>query len=287
MNAVTAFEHRKEALREQLEAAQSMQQALSACVMALEQTACELAQDEQDENARQRQQAVLAVARRAPSLLGAVGAKGQLVIREPEKEAPSAAARLPRYLQLAGVLALTGIAVYQYATGHTAMALIQAVGALLFVAGGLRVREEEDGERYGVQAQPVADAKAVILQLTQLCEAVDVCVGDLSLLAQEGGRARLSGSADEATLDLLLTLMEAKYSGREAMAVRSLDLAEEYLQMLGVEVVSYAPQCAAMFDALPTMGQARTVRPALVKDGKVIRRGVAACPAAQKGGAGA
>ena len=53
--------------------------------------------------------------------------------------------------------------------------------------------------------------------------------------------------------------------------------------MLGVEVVSYAPERAAMFDRLPTVGAARTVRPALLKDGRVLRRGVAAV--AMEGGA--
>ena len=56
MNAVTAFAHREELLLAQLRDAQSMDQAISACMLSLEQVACELAQDEQDELARQRQQ---------------------------------------------------------------------------------------------------------------------------------------------------------------------------------------------------------------------------------------
>lgn len=67
MNAVAAFENRKESLREQLEAAQDMTQAVSAATMTLEQIACDLAQDEQDDFARQRQQAVMALAKRMPT----------------------------------------------------------------------------------------------------------------------------------------------------------------------------------------------------------------------------
>lgn len=66
MNAVAAFENRRESLREQLEAAQDMTQAVSAATMVLEQIACDLAQDEQDDFARQRQQAVMALAKRMP-----------------------------------------------------------------------------------------------------------------------------------------------------------------------------------------------------------------------------
>ena len=95
-------------------------------------------------------------------------------------------------------------------------------------------------------------------------------------MEQTAGRTHLSGTADDAMLDLLVALMEAKASGRDEMAMRSLSLAEEYLHMLGVEIVPYGAEHAAMFDMLPTLSGERTVRPALVREGKVLRRGVAA-----------
>jgi len=285
MNAVTAFEHRKDQLKDQLLAAQDMQQAVLACTMALEQTACELAQDEQDEAARQKQQAVMAIVRRVPAVLQAARAKGELILPQ-EDEAPQQGG-VSRYMQLAGVFALCGLAVYEYGTGHTGAAFVQAVGALLFVAGSLRLsgRTEERAKARGVA---FADAEAVIAQLTALCEAADICLQDLAMVDKAGGHARLSGSADDAMLDLLVALMEAKTSGRDEMAMRSLSLAEEYLHMLGVEIVPYGAEHAAMFDTLPTLSGARTVRPALIKDGRVVRRGVAAvAAAAMEGGVGA
>lgn len=279
MNAVTAFTHRKDQLHAQLCQAQSLQDAILACTMALEQVACELAQDEQDEHARQRQQAVLAVARRVPAMLQAAGAKGEIVV-DGEMPGEAAGDRFGRAMQTAGVLALTGLATYEYFCGRQGIALLQALGALAFVAGGLRMRPQR--EETAMQARGVVhvEATAAVQKLLELCEAVDVCVSDLAMLDTAGGRARLSGSADEAMLDLLVALMEAKQSGREALAMRSLSLAEEYLHMLGVEIVTYTEATAQMFDALPTMGEARTVRPALVKEGKVLRRGVAAVSAA-------
>lgn len=283
MNAVTAFEHRKDQLKDQLLTAKDTQQAVLACTMALEQTACELAQDEQDEAARQRQQAVMAIVRRVPAILQAARARGELIL--PEEETAAQPGGVNRYMQLAGVFALCGLAVYEYMTGHTGAAFIQAMGALLFVAGSMRMsgRQEERAKARGVA---FLDADVVIAQLTALCEAADICLEDLVLVEKAGSHARLSGSADDAMLDLLVALMEAKTSGRDEMAMRSLSLAEEYLHMLGVEIVSYSAEQAAMFDTLPTLSGARTVRPALVKDGRVIRRGVAAV-AAMKGGAGA
>ena len=283
MNAVTAFEHRKDQLKDQLLTAKDTQQAVLACTMALEQTACELAQDEQDEAARQRQQAVMAIVRRVPAILQAARARGELIL--PEEETAAQPGGVNRYMQLAGVFALCGLAVYEYMTGHTGAAFIQAMGALLFVAGSMRMsgRQEERAKARGVA---FLDADVVIAQLTALCEAADICLEDLVLVEKAGSHARLSGSADDAMLDLLVALMEAKTSGRDEMAMRSLSLAEEYLHMLGVEIVSYSAEQAAMIDTLPTLSGARTVRPALVKDGRVIRRGVAAV-AAMKGGAGA
>ena len=271
MNAVTAFEHRKDELRAQLEQAKDVKAASAACAMALEQTACELAQDEQDENARQRQQAVMALARRVPAMMEGVKAKGELVLEE--NNAP-----VGRALQLGGVLLLTGLAVYEYACGRKAAALLQAIGALLFAAGAMR-SVKGGGQSAKARAYAVVDVQAVLLQMTQLMEGIDLCVSDLALLEADGARTRLSGTADDAMIDLLVALMEAKASGRDAVAMRSLNLAEEYLRMLGIDVVAYDPAHANLFDALPTMGESRTVRPALMKDGRLIRRGVAAVAA--------
>ena len=86
MNAVAAFENRKDTLREQLEASENMPQAISAATMTLEQIACDLAQDEQDDFARQRQQAVMALAKRLPMSLRAGRARAQIVLEETEEQ---------------------------------------------------------------------------------------------------------------------------------------------------------------------------------------------------------
>ena len=102
---------------------------------------------------------------------------------------------------------------------------------------------------------------------------------------KDAGRAQLSGTADEAMLDLLSALMEAKASGRDELAMRSLNQAQQYLHMLGVEVILYDPEYAQYFDILPTMGEARTIRPAMIQDGRLLRRGVAALQAGRSVGA--
>ena len=114
MNAAAAFSHREAELLEQLAGAQEIDQAIAACSMALEQTACELAQDEQDEHARQRQQAVMALARRAPQLLRAAAARGELVVSGGQAApAQSRQEKLRRGARAAGAFLLAALAVYQ------------------------------------------------------------------------------------------------------------------------------------------------------------------------------
>lgn len=274
MNAAAAFSHREAELLEQLAGEQEIDQAIAACSMALEQTACELAQDEQDEHARQRQQAVMALARRAPQLLHAAAARGELVVSgEQAAPAQSRQEKLRRGARAAGAFLLAALAVYELLGGHAMFAVLQLAGGALLLAAG-------KGEQTAVPCQargtPYVDAEAAVRMLRGLCQAADVCVSDLALLDKDAGMAHLTGTADDAMLDLLTALMEAKASGRSELAMRSLSQAEQYLHALGIELIAYDAAHAQLFDVLPTMGEARTIRPAMMKDGKVLRRGVAA-----------
>lgn len=283
MNAAAAFSHREAELLEQLAGAQEIDQAIAACSMALEQTACELAQDEQDEHARQRQQAVMALARRAPQLLRAAAARGELVVSgEQAAPAQSRQEKLRRGARAAGAFLLAALAVYELIGGHAMFAVLQLAGGALLLAAG-------KGEQAAVPCQargiPYVDAEAAVRMLRGLCQAADVCVSDLALLDKDAGMAHLTGTADDAMLDLLTALMEAKASGRSELAMRSLSQAEQYLHGLGIELIAYDAAHAQLFDVLPTMGEARTIRPAMMKDGKVLRRGVAALAAERSVGA--
>lgn len=274
MNAAAAFSHREAELLKQLAGAQEIEQAIAACSMALEQTACELAQDEQDEHARQRQQAVMALARRAPQLLRAASARGELVVSgEQAAPAQSRQEKLRRGARAAGTFLLAALAVYELIGGHAMFAVLQLSGGALLLAAG---KSEQAAVPCQARGIPCVDADAAVRMLRGLCQAADVCVSDLALLDKDAGMARLTGTADDAMLDLLTALMEAKASGRSELAMRSLSQAEQYLHALGVELIAYDAAHAQLFDVLPTMGEARTIRPAMMKDGKLLRRGVAA-----------
>lgn len=131
VNAVTAFENRKDALRTQIAGAQDASEAIAAVTMTLEQVACDLAQDERDDLTRQRQLAVLALARRSPMLLRAARAEGQLVVEH--VPAPAHKVRMG-VLGAAGVI-LLGTAAHAALSGSLTVALLQVIGALLLWRG--------------------------------------------------------------------------------------------------------------------------------------------------------
>ena len=248
MNAVAAFENRKDTLRAQLEESENMPQAISAATMTLEQIACDLAQDEQDDFARQRQQ-------------------------EETQEQPS---RVRRGAVGAGAVMLAALAVYEAVNGKMNFALLQALGALLMLFGTNGALTATTRQIPRAQAETAIDAADMVREVGEICQAADLCAADLALIEQDNAPSRLSGTADEAMLDLLSAMMEARASGRQDLALRSLDQAEQYLRMLGVQSVFYDAEHAALFDVLPARSGERTVRPALVRDGELVRRGVAA-----------
>lgn len=147
--------------------------------------------------------------------------------------------------------------------------------------GGGSNREDMPKETAHAEAVVCLNADDMVRRVGEICQAADMCAADLALLEEDRGVARLSGTADDAMLELLSAMMEARASGRQDLALRSLDQAEQYLRMLGVESVFYDPQHAALFDVLPARSGARTVRPALVRDGELVRRGVAAVAAGE------
>lgn len=267
MDAATAFEHRRDALRAQLAGARDMDEAARAVTMALEQTAAELMQQEGDELARQRQQAVLALARRAPRLLACARAEGELVV-SPTAAAPARG----RWLRAAGALVLAALALAMLADGKALFAALQAAGCALLLLAPAQSPLPQAKAR-GVLG---VDADAAVRAVGELCAAADVCVSDLTLLSRDAG-ALAAGEAEEATLDLLASLVEARATGDGDAALCALSQAEQRLREMGVEIVDYDAEHAVLFDLLPTLGEARTVRPALLRDGKTLRRGVAAC----------
>ena len=134
MNAAAVFEERKDDFLALIESAEDAPSRVSAAQNVMEQIACVLAQEEQDDAIRQRQQAVFAALKRAPGMLSCAGAQGELVITAGEKKQKAGKAKVSLKTVGAGILAL--LAAYELIDGQLIFALLQLCGGALVLFGG-------------------------------------------------------------------------------------------------------------------------------------------------------
>ena len=76
-------------------------------------------------------------------------------------------------------------------------------------------------------------------------------------------------------VDLLSGLLEASYSKDGEFALERISDVKYYLHNKGIEVVDMTPDNQQLFDIMPSLAEG-TIRPALVSQGKVLKKGLAA-----------
>ena len=255
MTTGEAYLQNRESLVQALQNAKTVKEGMTAIQMAFERTAAVLAQNEENELDRQRAQAVIAVAKQAPMFLKGIRAEGQLIAKQPEETEAGQKLGKGAMLQIAG-------------------AGIMAVLAVLLMFLGSKEKQPEE-RMYRAEGKAVLDAEEILRSMEEICRCIDRAVTDLALIdREETGKAM--EMQEDALLDLMSALMEARESGREDLALESLGEAEQTLRRLGIEAIRYSAERRDLFDVLPTLGDSRTVRPALISGDKVLRRGVAA-----------
>ncbi|MEP6343642.1 MAG: hypothetical protein ABJ275_10025 [Maricaulaceae bacterium] len=130
---------------------------------------------------------------------------------------------------------------------------------------------EDLRSRYQIEAQIDADPQAFLSHIDGSLAIADNILTRLSLpeaQAEWHDHPRLMG--------VVQNLLEAQAMNDSDYALKLID--QELGSLLGsdgIEIVEYSPKQAGLFDALPSLGetQTRMAAPALVKDGRVIRRG--------------
>ena len=130
---------------------------------------------------------------------------------------------------------------------------------------------EDLRSRYHIEAQIEADPKAFLSHLDESLATADHILARLSV-----PDTQVSWHDNARLMGVVQNLLEAKQSGDHDYALKLID--QELGSLLGaegIEVVAYAPKTANFFDVLPSLGETKTrmAAPALVKDGRVIRRG--------------
>ncbi len=270
MKTGDAFRANQAALEESLRQSATSEEAAAAIRTAFERTAALMAQEESDEVTRQRGQAVLAVAKESGTFLRSVHAEGKLVSSGEEKKEKASPKTMALYGGL-GVMAV--LAVYELINGRWMFALLAVIAVLLLYIGNGPASGEQ--QKWKAEGTLRFEPEPIIRSMLSMCDAIDIAVQDLAIIDTEQTVRKMSGQ-EEALLDFVSTLLEAKESGRADLVAESAAEAEQTLRRIGIQAIRYTPENGSMFDLLPTLGESRTVRPALVSGDRIVRRGVAA-----------
>ena len=272
MKTGDAFRANQAALEESLRQSATPEEAAAAIRTAFERTAALMAQEESDEVTRQRGQAVLAVAKESGTLLRSVRAEGKLVASMPDEEKKEKGS--PKTMALYGGLGVMAVlAVYELINGRWIFALLAVIAVLLLYIGNGQAAGEQ--QKWKAEGTLRFEPEPIIRSMLSMCDAIDIAVQDLTIIDTEQTVRKMSGQ-EEALLDFVSALLEAKESGRADLVAESAAEAEQTLRRIGIQAIRYSPENGSMFDLLPTLGASRTVRPALVSGDRIVRRGVAA-----------
>ncbi|MEA5051495.1 MAG: hypothetical protein VB021_08535 [Oscillospiraceae bacterium] len=205
------------------------------------------------------------------------------------KETPQEAKKKPRVLPAVALifaaLLLAGAFVFIYISQNPKadMELVQTacmIGGgccvLFFIAGLLlhrRAKAKAEAETH-VELAAAADdlvrrLTAVILQIDKNLAAADA--------AEAARRKNADAGLSPQELDLYAALLENCCAGDADSAAESRAELEHFLHGRGVELSDYDPARERLFELLPSAGGAQTLRPALLRDGKLLRKGLATC----------
>lgn len=213
-----------------------------------------------------------------------------------EKELPARTGKMKnmKFRPLGLILALVGLAVLTAGVvllmtrvpGTTAKGIwelpviLTGAGALLFFAGGLFLRPVKKGLKRETEKTVILHMDAG--KLFRALQAVAITMDrQLSLAEEEEREDRKKSSVRTDTalpreeLELLSGLMEAAMSGDEEYALEKTGDVRYYLHNHGIDTVDYSPEHESWFELLPSEEET-TIRPALVSEGRLLVKGLAA-----------
>jgi hypothetical protein len=162
--------------------------------------------------------------------------------------------------------------------GAAAGAEIVRVVLAFFASRRSRKAERQKVAEVRSRATIHVDRQALVRRLSH-------AVGALDKLVQDAGRLRPSIASagpvveDPAFTELLQDLMEARETADGEYAVRVLRSLRSTLERHGIQVISFDGANRQLFEFQPSLqpaGGDQTLRPALVQEGRLLRRGLVA-----------
>ena len=271
------LEQDRDRLYGQLVEAKDMDRAIRVCEDELDRIV--MRHNERAEN-EQTSEAAASLMQTARSALVMMDSGGAPQVYQSSGGAPAAGRWQPMLGAGAGGMLAGGLLIALIPSAVAAgLALLAAGGAALFFAG----RAMGGGSPRAAAGRQIVeipvDADKIWHHLVMITTVVDQNLQTGALLPPAEAPALSaagSGEAGDSELKLLSGLLETAYARADDPDMA--DVASEirfYLHGKGVETVDYSPENARWFTRMPSK-RAGTLRPALVKDGEVLVKGMAA-----------
>lgn len=164
------------------------------------------------------------------------------------------------------------------------VALLKPIGFVagglvsMFIAGLLGRRRPPKVSKRNQRVEVHVDSAKVYRSFRNTILSVDQSLDEIRSMERWDKRdeaGKIDGhTASSSELDLFSDLLAAAYSKDPDFAMEKIDGIKYYLHKQQIEVVDYSPETARYFDMMPGL-HAGTIRPAMVAEGKLLRKGVA------------
>ncbi|MBE6029174.1 MAG: hypothetical protein E7226_03370 [Clostridiales bacterium] len=164
------------------------------------------------------------------------------------------------------------------------VALLKPIGfvvgglAAMFIAGLFGRRRAPKAAKRSQRVEIHVDSAKVYRNFRNAMLSVDQSLDEIRSMERWDKRdeaGQIDGhKASSSELNLFSDLLAAAYSKDPDFALEKIDEIKYYLHKQQIEVVDYSAETARYFDMMPGL-RAGTIRPAMVAEGKLLRKGVA------------
>ncbi|MBR4331794.1 MAG: hypothetical protein IKP72_03865 [Clostridia bacterium] len=261
------YESRREALERELGACEDVKAAADCLGRTLERLRIEARAEADTPALRRETDRLFEAAKQAALLMMSVTEVDISAVSRPVSKRDRLAQALPWASAGAGLL----LAGWMLLIGQSAAAVLGLISAGLGLGQAWLRR---DGDTAGFRARTRVNVYDLMRMTDRLTQAMD---DSLTQAGQEqatlpgAGRAELTGDM----LTPVQMLMEAVYTKDGDYALKAAPQLISALNEQGVELVEYAPEHRDWFELFPGTEDGLTIRPALVKEGKLLARGQA------------
>lgn len=149
--------------------------------------------------------------------------------------------------------------------------------AALFLSGSIKGRPAVSRRKEYYVEQKV-DADRIYRNYRTIMISVDQSLDEVRLQQRQDKKeqaGKIEGrDASNAEIELFSDLLAASYSGDPEFALEKIAGIKYFLHKQQIEAVDYSEDTAQYFDLMPG-AEAGTIRPALIADGKLLKKGLA------------